>query len=220
MEKSFDSFEPKKLLKFTYSIRKLAPFVAAGVMVITGLVLLLYIIDTVLVADLHVLRCHGQCVDQSNQSWTSCHATNVIKRILTPHGMIRLGELTDCDLKYGRKEHAVKSGSFGDFSAWFAIGMKEMREILARMSDKVVHVLVGKAERFTKYATIFNRFLDLQYSSDPIDLESLASDQARFCVWQSSSRPFCCAALPHRRDRNAVSSALPLWYSSLLSPQK
>lgn len=110
-------------------------------MIVALLVLLLYIVDAVLIADGHMLHMASECVNQANASRSSSDAPNMIIRILTPHGVFSFCKFADRNLQNGRKEHTRSPRAGRDLGAWFAVLMKQMRQILASMCHQIVQGL-------------------------------------------------------------------------------
>lgn len=110
-------------------------------MIVAGLVLLLNVVDAVLIADGHVLHMASQRIDHAYAARSSRDATNVIIRILTPHGVLGLGVLADRHLQNGWEEHSGSTRAGRDLGAGLTVLVKQMRQILAGMGHQIVQGL-------------------------------------------------------------------------------
>lgn len=110
-------------------------------MIVAGLVLLLNVVDAVLITDGHVLHMASQRIDHAYAARSSCDATYVIKRILTPHGVLGFSVFADRHLQNGWKEHSGSTRAGRDLGARLTVLVKQMRQILASMGHQIVQGL-------------------------------------------------------------------------------
>lgn len=109
----------------THSIGKLPPKVTARMFVIALAILALDVINSVFVADFHVLSGSGKGVDNAYNSFSFSNSANVIHWILTPKFAAGFAQITLSCLYNWREEHSRFTGDRRRLSPGLMIIVKE-----------------------------------------------------------------------------------------------